>query len=94
MDNLRQDYKYAHISAATTTVIGVSNCTLVALTVNTTANGAITIYDNVGTATTNIVGVLKASIAEGTYRYGIRLAQGLKIVTAGASDVTVVYSTN
>lgn len=94
MDPLRQDYKYAHISSATTTQVAEGNCSLIGIVVNTTAAGAITIYDNVDTATTNIVGVIKASVSEGTLRYGIRLSQGLKIVTAGASDITVVYSKN
>lgn len=86
---------YAYISTNTTTQVFTGACTLVAIVINTTAAGSITIYDEIASATSNVVGVLKASIAEGTYAYGapggITLARGLKIVTAGASDITVVY---
>jgi hypothetical protein len=82
---------YAYINSATTTQVVNGPCTLHYIVVNTTAAGAISIIDNT-TGTTVNVGSLKASVVEGTYRYDIRLAKGLRIVTAGASDITVCYS--
>lgn len=90
-----QPNAYAHIATATTTQIYTGQCVLVAIIVNTTAAGSITVYDESGSGTTVVVGILKASVAEGTYNFGapagITLTKGLKIVTAGASDITLVY---
>jgi len=94
MNPLRTDYKYAHISTATTTQVLTGNCSLVRIVINTTSAGAITVYDNIAGATTNIVGVIKASAPEQSLEYGVKLGQGLQVVTAGASDITVVYTQN
>ena len=88
---LRDNYTYTHISTATTTVVSTKPCVLIAIIVNTTAAGAITIDDAVS-ATTPTIGIMKASIAEGTYEYKVFCATGLTIVTAAASDITVVTS--
>lgn len=82
MDNL---YKY--ISTATTTTITDRPCLLHSITVNTTAAGAITVYDGA----TQVAAVLKSGVAEGTYTYNIVLRRYLKVVTAAASDITVAY---
>jgi hypothetical protein len=63
---------------------------LKSITVNTTAAGSITVYDNTAASGTKI-GTLKASVAEGTYQYDAYFAIGLTVVTAAASDITVVY---
>ena len=98
MDNLRDSYKYTYISTQTSTdVTGMGSatpvtCKLIRIIVGETAAGAITIYDALGAATTTTVSVLKASIAEGTYEYGITFSRGIQVVTAGASKLTVVWS--
>lgn len=81
---------YAHIATNTTTQVVTGACTLVAIVVNTTAAGAITIADSTST-TTPTVAILKASIGEGTYMYNVTLSSGIRVVTAGASDITVIY---
>lgn len=81
---------YAYISTATTTQVYTGPCVLVAITVNTTAAGAISIIDNTSGSTVN-VGILKASVAEGTYYYNLAFKNGIRIITAGASDITVAY---
>lgn len=81
---------YNNIASATTITVKSSRGKLKAIQVNTTANGAITIYDNT-TATGTKIGTLKASIAEGTYHFGCDFFNGLTIVTAAASDITVIY---
>lgn len=84
-------FSFEHIQAAGTFVIKPDNCTLHAITVNTTANGAITVYDS-ATATGKVVAILKASVAEGTFIYDISLINGLTIVVAAASDITVSFT--
>lgn len=60
------------------------------LIVNTTAASAITIRDSA----VGVIGVLKASVAEGTYPYGLPIKGNLIVEVAGASDVTIVFSNN
>jgi hypothetical protein len=81
---------YANITTGTTTQVFTGACTLVAIVVNTTAAGSIKIIDGTSGSTAN-VGTLKSSVVEGTYLYNISLASGIRIITASASDVTIVY---
>jgi hypothetical protein len=62
-----------------------------AIIVNTTAAGAVTIYDGVGPTTGTKVGTLKASVVEGTYTYNVPLSTGLTVTAASNSDITIVY---
>ena len=90
---LRDNYQKQYISTATTTVVDAAGQgQLVRIILTETAAGTITIYDEATGGTTDVIAVLKASIAEGTYEFGINYAKGLQIVTAGASKLTVVYS--
>lgn len=90
IDGQPLQYTYNNISTAATTVIKSSAGVLHSIVVNTTAAGAITVYDNTSGTGTKI-GTLKASIAEGTYIFDVQFNTGLTIVTAAASDVTVSY---
>lgn len=81
---------YANISTATTTTVKSGTGTLQRIVVNSTAAGAITVYDNTAGSGTKIA-TLKASIGEGTYTFGATFNKGLTIVTAAASDITVIY---
>jgi len=81
---------YSNIASATTTVVKASAGHLHSITVNTTAAGAITVYDNTSAAG-NKIATLKASIVENTYVYDCAFGTGLTIVTAAASDITVSY---
>lgn len=85
-----QDEKYVNIATNTTTTVKSGGGYFTRLVVSTTAAGAITIYDNTAGSGTKIA-TLKASIAEGTYSFGCRFATGLTVVTAGATDCTVIY---
>lgn len=89
--NLRDNYKIAYIDTATTTQVDTGQGQLVAITIGETAAGAISIIDNVTGSTVNVAS-LKASIAEGTYWFLYNYATGLRIITAGASKITVIYS--
>lgn len=84
-------FKFTNIASATTTVVKSGTGRLKAITVNTTAAGAITVYDNTSAAGTKIA-TLKASVVEGTYEYNVSFANGLTIVTAAASDITVSWN--
>jgi hypothetical protein len=84
--------EYTHIATNATTNIslGTNRIILKAIVVNTTAAGTITVKDGSGT-----VAIMKASIAEGTYLFGhngIVIGGGCTVVTAAASDITVVWS--
>jgi len=79
-------FLYKNIIVNDTYTITDRPCILHSITVNTSAAGSITIMDGA-----NTVGVLKASIAEGTYTYDITLNQYLQIITASTSDITVAY---
>lgn len=84
-------YTYNNITSATTTTVRSGAGVLHSITVNTTAAGAITIYDNTAASGTKI-GTLKSSVAENTYTFDVAFGTGLTIVTAAASDITVSYT--
>lgn len=81
---------YSYISTGTTTQVISGAGTLVAIIVNTTAAGTIIVADST-TTTTPAIATLKSSVAEGTYFYNCTFATGLRVITAAASDITVVY---
>lgn len=85
-----RDENLLNIATATTTTVKSGKGYLNRIVINTTAAGTITIYDNTAASGTKI-GILKASVAEGTYTYQGRFAIGLTIVTGAASDITVSY---
>ena len=85
-----QNFSYNYISTATTTQVKTGSGFLHAIIVGETAAGSIKVIDNTSGTTTNL-GELKASIAEGTYVFNCNFATGLRIVTAAASKITVIY---
>lgn len=96
MPTRRDDYTFTHIASAATTVIAGATTKFATITVNTTAAGTITIYNAATSATcssSNVVAVLKSNVVEGSYDYYTKLSTGLVVVTAAASDVTVVWGT-
>jgi hypothetical protein len=88
---VRDDYKYAYIDTATTTQVFTGKCKLIAIVVGETAAGAISIIDGIAGSTAN-VGTLKTSIVEGRYEFNASIAAGIRIVTAAASKITVIYA--
>lgn len=81
---------YTNIASATTTTVKSGRGVLKAIVINTTAAGAITIYDNTAASGTKIA-TIKSSIVEQELDYNCRFLTGLTIVTAAASDITVVW---
>lgn len=80
---------FKNIAAAGTTQVVTGSGSLVAIIVNTTVASTITIQDGTATAQTAI-GVMQVSVAPGTYYYNCRFNAGLRIITAGNSDITVI----
>ena len=85
-----RDEKLLNIASATTTTVKSGSGYLNRIVINTTAAGAITIYDNTAASGTKIA-TIAASAALGIYTYQGRFSIGLTIVTAAASDITVSY---
>lgn len=92
----RQEFEYTHLSgSASDNQVFTGRGILRSVVVNTTANAAINISDallTVSSGTSGNVGILKANVAEGTYRYDVSISQGLTIARAGASDITVCWA--
>lgn len=86
-----REYQKTYISTGTTTQVATGKGVLQAITVNTTAAGTISIIDGTSGSTVNI-GLLKASVVEGTYWYNCVFANGLRIITGAASDITVTWA--
>lgn len=83
-------YSYAYIATATTTQVKTGAGVLHSIVLGETAAGSIKIIDNTTGTTTNLA-ELKASVVEGVYEFNVAFSTGLRIVTAGASKLTVVY---
>lgn len=80
---------YNYIAASGTTVCKADGpVVLRKIIVGETAAGTISVY----TDTTSPVAVLKASIVEGDYEFNVVLRNGLSVVTAANSKITVVWS--
>lgn len=85
-------FTYTNIASGTTTVIKASSGVLHSVTINTTAAAAITLYDNASAASGTKIATIAASPAIGqTFIYDCSFINGLTIVTAGASDITVSW---
>lgn len=79
------------ITTATTTTIKNANGEVHRVIIGATAAGTITFNETVSGATVAKL-VLGASFPVGTYAIGIRFAGKIEVVTAAASDITVVWS--
>ena len=94
MDLMRDDYKYTYISTATTTQVSSGPTRLIRIIVNTTAAGTIGIIDGTSGSTVNVASIAASPAIGSVFYYGIRLTTGLRIITAAASDITVVWTPN
>lgn len=81
---------HAYISTQTTTQVYTGQCILKSVIVNTSA-GAISVIDNTTGSTVN-VGLIASGVT-GTFYYNCTMGKGIRIITAGAADVTVTYTT-
>ena len=86
-----KNYEKTHIATGTTTQVLTGQGILHYITVNTTAAGTIKVIDNTAGSTANVA-TLASNVAEGTYIFHCVMAAGIRIITAAASDITVVWS--
>lgn len=93
MELVRDDYKYTNITTATTTQVNNSPCRLIRVVLNETLAGAVTVIDNTS-GSTPIVATIAASTPAGYLYYGVKLNAGLRITTASADDITIVWTPN
>lgn len=87
---MNDDYRCKYISSATTTQVKTGAGYLHAIVIGETAAGQISIIDNTAGSTVNL-GALKSSIAERTYVFDCHFQVGLRIITAAASKISVIY---
>ena len=80
-----------YISGVATTQVATGRAEIVGILVGTTDAGAITVYNEIGSGTTDIKAVLKASIAENYYPINVICSTGIKVVTAASPTITVVW---
>lgn len=86
-------FNHKNVAGAATTVISTGPCVLHAITFNTTAASAVTVYDNTAASGTKIA-TFAASVPIGASPiFDVKCLTGLTIVTAGASDLTVSFAT-
>lgn len=86
-----QSYNIAHISGAASTQVVTGSCNLHTINISVPFTTSITVYDNIGTDITNPI--FSALTGTGCFIIDGRLANGLKIVTVGATgEVTVTYN--
>ena len=79
-----------HISTAGNYLITDKSRELEKITINTTSAGAITVYNGVDN-TGEVLAVIQASVLPQTLCYGVQMNNGIFIVTAGDSDITVMF---
>lgn len=88
---MNNTFDYKNIATATTTVVKSGSGIVHSITINTTAAGAITVYDNTAGSGTKIATIAISPVIGSTFIYDVSFKTGLTIVTAGASDITVSY---
>lgn len=87
--------RWRHSGAAETITIAPRSGEPVVLhriVIGTTTASAIVVRDSVN----GVISTLKASIAEGTYEYNLKLKIGSDLIVEnpGGSDITIVFSNN
>jgi hypothetical protein len=90
---------YKYIVTATTTTVTAQGSTLVSITINGGTVGAVSLFDIgsagcTGAPASGAFGVIVALAANTarTLTYNLRVKNGICVVTAQATDVTVTYN--
>jgi len=89
--NVRENYSYRNITTATTTYVKSAPGTLAGILVNGGTMGAITVKDNTATVTGSTVATIASPTAGQVIPFGIRCSNGIGIVTADNTNLTVIY---
>lgn len=88
---MNTDYQYTYIDSATTTQVFTGKGQLHSIVVGETAADTISVIDNTSGSTVNVA-TLEASVPQGTYKFDCSISEGLRIITAAASKITVMWS--
>jgi hypothetical protein len=88
-DAFANGYTYTHVSTATSTQVASISQLLHTVVVNGGTTGAVTLYDNASACSGTVIGTIQAATAPVTLDYDIQLKNGLCVVTAAATDITV-----
>lgn len=94
IENDREALLYAYITTATTTQVKTGAGILVRVVINkpAAAAGTIKLIDNTSGTTANIATIShEAGLVAKSLEYGVPFTAGLRVVTSGADDVTVIY---
>ena len=90
---MRDDYKYTNITTATTTQVSATPARLIRVIFNNTTASTVTIVDNTSGTTPAVATIAASALLGSVFYYGIRMS-GIRVITAGASDITVVWTPN
>jgi len=82
--------QWVNIASATTTVVKAGRGVLRRIIVNNVVASTISVYNH-PTGASNPIAVIGASAPIASLPYDLEFSLGLTIVTAGASNLTVVY---
>lgn len=91
---MRHDGKYfKNITSAATTQVKVGNSRLLRIAVNKpVASSTITVTDDDGTTSVALAVITNTTDVKPYFiDFDVRCSNGIKIVTSGADDITVVY---
>lgn len=91
---MRHDGKYfKNITSAATTQVKVGNSRLLRIAVNKpVASSTITVTDDDGTTSVALAVITNTTDVKPYFiDFDVRCTNGIKIVTSGADDITVVY---
>lgn len=89
MANLKDNYRYVNITTATSTQVTSNAGQLIKIIINKATASTIQYIDGSGTTP---IGTMKASMPEGSYEILAEFTQGLRIITGGSPDLTIVYA--
>ena len=88
---MKEFNNFVHIATATTTVVKEDRGTLKRITLNEQTAGIIKIFDNnAGSGT--VLAIIPAATPAQTLEYDCVMGTGITVVTAGADDLTVIFS--
>ena len=85
------DYQYHYIDDASTHQLFTGRGMLHSIVITEAAAGTIKIIDGTSGSTANVA-TLKASLAEGTYKFDCSISTGLRIITGAATKITVMWA--
>jgi len=85
--------KFTHIAGAATTQVVTGQGVLRSIVFNTpVAASTVTVIDNTAGSTANIGVITNTTVVDPySLAYNIRFSTGLRIITSGADDITVIY---